>query len=156
AVDEVDLGAADRQPGPAVDDAAPLAWRKDPARPAQRNDVRWVEAAAVVEPETPVRTPDSRAPRPRPPEGDRHNPRDRGQLRSEVLHGTSIVPLVPAATGPARPAPLRLNSRNQQVSIRPKQANRACLGRASGYDRSRYGCGSPVRLTADLGCRARH
>ncbi|HEX3310728.1 MAG TPA: nucleotidyltransferase domain-containing protein, partial [Streptosporangiaceae bacterium] len=44
-VDQVHPGPADRQPRPAVDDAAPLARREDPPRPAQRADVRRVEAA---------------------------------------------------------------------------------------------------------------
>ena len=93
-VDEVDLGLVDPRPGPAVHDAAPLARREDPPRPAQRADVRRVETAPVIQSEVPVRTlhrRPRRPRRPRPPEGHRHDPghRERAPL-SEIFHRTSI------------------------------------------------------------------
>ena len=105
-VDDVDLGAADREPGPAVHDAAPLARGEDPARPAERGDISWVDPVPVVQAEVPVRALDSGVRRSRPSEGDRHHPGDRGQLRGEMLHATSIAPplprpAVPRPTGPA-------------------------------------------------------
>lgn len=94
-VDEVDLGAVHGQPGPAIHDAAPLTRSKDLTRPAERDDVGRVEPVPVVKTEVPVRTIDSRIRRPRPSESDSDNPGDRGQLRSEVLHGTSILQPLP-------------------------------------------------------------
>ena len=53
-VDEVDLGAIDREPGPAIHDAAPFAGREDPARPAERDDLGRVQPAPVIQAEVPV------------------------------------------------------------------------------------------------------
>ena len=100
AVNKVNLGAIDRQPGPAVHDAAPLAGSEDPARPAERHDPRRVQRAPVVQAEVPVGALGRRIRRPRPSESHRHDPGDRGQLGSKMLHGPSIPQ---PFSGPATP-----------------------------------------------------
>jgi hypothetical protein len=77
-VDEIDLSAVDRQLGPAVHDAPPLAGSENPAWPAKRNDVGRVEPVPVVQAEVPVRPLRRRIRRPRPSQGDSDNPGNRG------------------------------------------------------------------------------
>src|SRR6266566_4502311 len=115
------------EPGPfgkplLVEDAAPLARREDPPRPAQRADVRRVETAPVIQPEVPVRT-RRRAYRPRPPEGDRHHPRYRGQPFGEIFHRTSIEqrPFSEHAIIRPDPEPRLAHQRRDRRDRRPRR-----------------------------------